>query len=87
MAAIAALLLPAAFCLAVWGSLSLLKRMLRRGHALRTLPVRKKIAVTARSRVTEPESDEGLRSDYTYDSGISQGFPEAWEEDLLLRRN
>lgn len=87
IAAIAALLLPAAFCLAAWGCLTLLRRMRRKSHELRALPVRRRMTISARARVTEPESAGRHLPDYTYDSGISRGFPEVWEEDLLLRRN
>ena len=45
------------------------------------------MTIGARARVTEPESADRLVPDYTYESGISRGFPEVWEEDLLLRRN
>lgn len=87
VAATVALLLPAAFCLAVWGCLSLIRRMRRKSHEPHALPVRKRMTVGARARVTEPESPDRHLPDYTYDSGISRGFPEMWEQDLLLRRN
>lgn len=53
----------------------------------RALPIRRRMTIGARTRVTEPESAGRQLPDYTYDSGISRGFPEVWEEDLLLRRN
>ncbi len=85
--ALAALLLPALLCAAAWGSLSLLRRLRVRETRPRPQPVRRSISVVARARVTELGLDEQANPAYTYDDGVSDGFPEIWESDLLLRRN